>query len=183
MESLSFDSMVERYDETRGYDRDCFDAASAYLADRFYPQDFDAVLEPGIGNSRIAIPLVERGYQVTGVDISREMLALLKNRLIRSGRSVDVAFQEADTTRLPFSDAALDMALVVHLFYVVPERLRSGVGRMMADFFLQWLGDRGVADVLLNVVPDNPVSNQFWRSQGFEPCRVRMKREVRPTPS
>jgi GNAT superfamily N-acetyltransferase len=67
--------------------------------------------------------------------------------------------------------------------YVVPERRRSGVGRMMADFVLQWLGERGVADVLLNVVPDNPVSNQFWQSQGFEPCRIRMKREVMPTPS
>ena len=60
MRSLSFDSMVKLYDETRGFDKECFDSALDFLVDRFPPQDFGKVFEPGIGNGRIAIPLAEQ---------------------------------------------------------------------------------------------------------------------------
>ena len=139
MKSLSFDSMVELYDETRVFDRDCFDSALDFLVERFPPKTYNRVLEPGIGTGRIAIPLAERGYGITGVDISEEMLALLKTRLARSGRSLRIFSQKADVTRLPFSDAAFDMAIATHLFY----------------FIRKW---RKAADEILRVVrPGNPI--------------------------
>lgn len=121
MQSLSFDSMFELYDQTRVFDRDCFDAALDLLVKRFPPQVFNQVLEPGVGTGRIAVPLVERGYRITGVDISEEMLALLKKTLTGPRRSWPIFFQRADATRLPFPDAAFDMAIVVHLFYFIRE--------------------------------------------------------------
>lgn len=121
MSSLSFDGMVEGYDETRVFDRDCFDAALNFLVDRFPPQAFGKVFEPGIGTGRIAVPLAERGYCVTGVDISAEMLALLNKRLRRPKRSWRMRIQQADVTHLPFPDAAFDMAIAVHLFYFIQE--------------------------------------------------------------
>ncbi|MFC1712802.1 class I SAM-dependent methyltransferase [Candidatus Poribacteria bacterium] len=121
MRSLSFDSMVKLYDETRVFDRSCFDSALDFLTNRFSPQLFNNVFEPGIGTGRIAIPLAERGYSVTGIDISEEMLAILQKRLARSGEALKISFQKTDMTELPFADAAFDMVIVVHLFYFIRE--------------------------------------------------------------
>ncbi len=121
MKSLSFDGLVELYDETRVFDLDCFDAALGFLMDRFSLQDFNKLLEPGIGTGRIAIPLAERGYHVTGVDVSEEMLALLEKRLMQSSQSLPISLFKADVTDLPFANAAFDIAVAVHLFYFVRE--------------------------------------------------------------
>lgn len=117
--SLSFDSMAKLYDETRVFDKTCFDSALDFLVDRFPPGIFSEVFEPGIGTGRIAIPFAERGYRITGVDISEEMLVSLGKRLAKSREALRMSFQKADVTRLPFSDAAFDMAIAVHLFYFV----------------------------------------------------------------
>jgi ubiquinone/menaquinone biosynthesis C-methylase UbiE len=123
MRSLSFDSMVRFYDETRVFDKRCFDSALDYLVKRFAPRAFYRVLEPGIGTGRIAIPLAERGYHVTGIDISQEMLAILEKRI--SGRPLRISYQEADATALPFPEAAFDIAVVVHLFYFIQKWRRA----------------------------------------------------------
>lgn len=121
MKSLSFDGMVELDDETRVFDKSCFVAALDFLVERFPPQIFGQVFEPGIGTGRIAIPLAERGYRVTGIDISEAMLAFLQRRLTQSRQSLPIFYQRADVTKLPFPDAAFDMAIAVHLFYFVPD--------------------------------------------------------------
>jgi len=120
MKSLSFDSMVDFYDETRVFDRDCFDSALDFLVDKFTPERFGSIFYPGIGTGRIAIPLAERGYRVAGVDISTKMLALLKKRLMQSRQPLRISFQRADVVALPFRDAAFDIAICVHLFYFIP---------------------------------------------------------------
>ncbi|MFI8569075.1 class I SAM-dependent methyltransferase [Rhodococcus sp. NPDC078407] len=38
------------------------------------------VLEYGVGTGRVALPLAERGVEVTGIDVSEEMLAVLKKK-------------------------------------------------------------------------------------------------------
>lgn len=119
--NLPFDSMVEFYDRTRVFDRNCFISALDFLIKKFPPNKYSNVFEPGIGTGRIAIPIAERGYSVTGIDISKEMLLVLKKRLKQSGQSLPVSFQQADMTLLPFSDAAFDMAVAVHLFWFIEE--------------------------------------------------------------
>ncbi len=121
MESLSFDSMVERYDETRSCNAACLDAALDLITERFPPQGFGKLFEPGIGTGRIAIPLAGRGYRVTGVDISGEMLA----RLARSSQTLPISCHKANVTKLPFHDAAFDVAIATHLFYFIQEWKRA----------------------------------------------------------
>jgi SAM-dependent methyltransferase len=62
------------------------------------------VLELGCGTGRVALPLVRAGYRVTGVDISREMLA--SARLNRSDLTAEQAmrlrFSLQDMTRFRF---------------------------------------------------------------------------------
>ena len=125
MKSLPFDSMVKLYDETRTFDRDCFDSALDFLVERFPPCDYGNILEPGIGTGRIAMPLAEKGYRITGVDISEAMLSLMRRRLAQSEKPLQISVQMADMTQLPFSDGSFHMVIAVHLFWFIREWRRA----------------------------------------------------------
>lgn len=130
VKSLSFDSMAGLYDETRVFDRSSFNSAVDFLVERFPPNKFGSIFYPGIGTGRIAIPLAERGYRITGIDISREMLALLKKRLTQARQPLPVSFQKADVTKIPFADETFDIAIAVHLFYFIAE-WKQAVGEIL----------------------------------------------------
>jgi len=117
MEYLSFDGLAESYDETRAVDVACLASALDFLVERYPPQLFQRVFEPGIGTGRIALPIAKRGYKVTGVDVSVDMLRYLKRRLAETGTSDSISYLRGDVTMLPFSDRAFDMSVAVHLFY------------------------------------------------------------------
>ena len=121
MKSLSFDGLTALYDQTRTFDPLCLGKALDWLEDRFPPTQSRAVLEPGIGTGRIALPLVKRGYRVTGLDISKEMLSVCVAQSHQSGYNDRLHCMRADTTRLPFPKSAFDLCVAVHLFYFIPE--------------------------------------------------------------
>ncbi|WP_169728217.1 class I SAM-dependent methyltransferase [Mesoplasma chauliocola] len=52
------------------------------------------VLEAGVGNGRMAIPLLRRGIEVFAIDNSKEMLSLYKNNLIKY--NMESEYLEAD---------------------------------------------------------------------------------------
>ncbi len=90
MDSMSFDPIASVYDTTRVFDQKCFDSALDYLTERFPPSKFPRLFEPGVGTGRIAIPFAQRGYRVTGVDISGEMLKILAEKLQKLSQPVTV---------------------------------------------------------------------------------------------
>ena len=61
------------------------------------------LLDVGCGGGAHAVAFAERGWTVTGVDLSRAQLELAR------ARGVDVG--EADATALPFEDASFDAAV------------------------------------------------------------------------
>lgn len=73
-------------------------------------------LEIGIGTGRIALPLVQNGVHVVGVDISREMLG----RLVANAAGSPPPIVQADATRLPFRDATFAAAIAVHVMHLIP---------------------------------------------------------------
>jgi ubiquinone/menaquinone biosynthesis C-methylase UbiE len=113
--------MADRYDETRVFDEGCFYSALDYLVGGFPTVKFRKVLEPGVGTGRIAIPVAERGYRVTGVDVSEKMLAVLESHLKHINPPLPISAYKADVLELPFPDASFDMAIVVHLFYFIKD--------------------------------------------------------------
>ena len=115
---MNFDSIAVVYDDTRIFDDDCFNAALDFIMARFPPSTHKKLFEPGIGTGRIAIPFAERGYDVTGVDISKEMLKKLPEKL-KHQASLPVVFQKADVTNLPFPDGIFDIAVAVHVFHLI----------------------------------------------------------------
>jgi SAM-dependent methyltransferase len=57
-----------------------------------------AVLELGIGTGRIALPLVQRGVRVAGIDLSTAMVAKLREK--PGGEEIQVAIGDFATTRI-----------------------------------------------------------------------------------
>ena len=74
-------------------------------------------LEIGIGTGRIALPLVDAGIDVVGVDISTEMLRKLIAK--RTKRPPEVAI--ADATHLPFVDGTFGSAIASHVLHLIPD--------------------------------------------------------------
>ncbi|MGI8926605.1 MAG: class I SAM-dependent methyltransferase [Tepidiformaceae bacterium] len=110
---VSFDRVAAIYDATRGFPDGVEDQVGDGLAVLLRPGA--RLLEVGIGTGRVAVPLAQRGIRVSGVDISRGMLDVLR----RKRRDIDVVLAEAAS--LPFRPAAFDAALFVHILHLVPD--------------------------------------------------------------
>lgn len=61
------------------------------------------------GQGRHAVPLAQLGYRVTGLDLSRPLLA--RAAAFAAGQGQRVGLVEADMRRLPFPDASFDAVL------------------------------------------------------------------------
>ena len=112
----SFDRVAHLYDETRGIPPEAEREIADGIADLLRTTGEEPhLLEVGIGTGRIAVPLVERGFRVTGIDISAKMLAILRDKR----PDIDVMFAEA--SRPPLRDASFDGSLFVHILHLVPD--------------------------------------------------------------
>ena len=121
MRSLGFDSLVEAYDRTRTVDPASLSAALAEVQKRFPSKDFPVLLDAGVGTGRIAIPLLERGYRVLGVDISRSMLARFRRKELGSPHTSRTDLLLADVAAIPLRDHSVQLSLATHLFYFVAD--------------------------------------------------------------
>ena len=80
------------------------------------PNDGGEVLDVATGTGLVAKALVERGFRVTGVDQSPEMLALARQRF---GERVE--FVEASADELPFADRSFDHLTFTYLLRYVDD--------------------------------------------------------------
>ena len=80
------------------------------------PRDGGHVLDVATGTGLVAAELVPRGFRVTGVDQSPEMLASARRRF---GAQVELV--EASAEALPFGDASFDHLTVTYLLRYVED--------------------------------------------------------------
>ena len=92
------------------------------------PDGGGAVLDVATGTGLVAAELLGRGFRVTGVDQSPEMLAGARQRF---GDSVELV--EASAESLPFADAAFDHLTVTYLLRYVddPGATLHGLARVV----------------------------------------------------
>ncbi|MGB7874599.1 MAG: class I SAM-dependent methyltransferase [Anaerolineales bacterium] len=144
--SRSFDRAADFYDKTRPLFeasveqgmRDLLEAAGAGAR----------ILEVGTGTGRISIPLLERGADLIGCDLSGEMLSRQRKKY-STARLV-----RADAARLPFPSNHFNAVLIVHVMHLIgpwKEALRE---------FKRALKPGGV---FLNVSTYEPVGNSIRR--------------------
>ena len=94
-------------------------------------------LDLGTGNGRHAGPLAERVDLVVGVDASRELLGIARDRATEEGYADDLDPVVGDAARLPIQSSTVDLALYVATLHHLPSRsLRreslSELGRVLA---------------------------------------------------
>jgi demethylmenaquinone methyltransferase/2-methoxy-6-polyprenyl-1,4-benzoquinol methylase len=80
------------------------------------PRDGGHVLDVATGTGLVAAELVERGFRVTGLDQSPEMLALARQRFDDA-----VELVEAPADELPFADASFDHLTFTYLLRYVDD--------------------------------------------------------------
>jgi ubiquinone/menaquinone biosynthesis C-methylase UbiE len=111
MTSLSFDRAATFYDDTRTLSDETSERLTQAILD-LAPSQLP-ILECGVGTGRVALPLIERGARLFGVDLSTEMMQRFHAK--RQGTPV----AQADMSRLPFPDATFGAALTVHVLHLV----------------------------------------------------------------
>ncbi len=95
------------------------------------------VMDAACGTGRMTEILLEHGYDVTGVDVSLEMMARAKDRLERFGDNV--RFSRASLTQLPFDIASFDMVHCCRLFGHYDTEVRTVMLRELARVSRQWV--------------------------------------------
>ena len=177
--SLSFDPVAHVYDDTRGYPPEVSDAIAALLMRVGPLAPRASVLEIGIGTGRIALPLLARGVNVTGVDISERMVARLQAKYVER-RAADptrawgaLHCELADMTALPYPSDAFAAVVAVHVLHLVPlwRRALDEALRVIRPGGALLLGqDVSAANVVTHVVQDAWLT--IIGELGYIPARI-----------
>lgn len=84
-----------------------------------FPEDAKKVLDVGTGPGAVALLIAEKGFDVTGVDLSSQMLKYAMENAQRKG--LQVQFQQSDAESLPFEDNFFDVVVSRHLLWTTTD--------------------------------------------------------------
>ena len=110
--SRSFDRAAHIYDQTR--------LLNESIAKYGIPAIMDILganarlLEVGAGTGRISIPLLERGADLIGCDLSSQMLARFQEKF------APAPIVQADAVFLPFASNQFEAVMTVHVLHLIP---------------------------------------------------------------
>jgi SAM-dependent methyltransferase len=113
--SVDFDRAAAFYDATRGLADEPMDRTVELVAGELAGRG--RTLEIGVGTGLMALPSLERGIDVVGVDLSEQMLRQLMRK---GGGRAPLPVLRADATRLPFSDGSFGAAYARHVLHLIP---------------------------------------------------------------
>ncbi|CAK0777967.1 Phosphatidylethanolamine N-methyltransferase [Gammaproteobacteria bacterium] len=83
----------------------------------------ELILEVGVGTG-LSLPLYPSSVRVTGIDISREMLDIARERVARDQLSHVDSLLEMDAEALRFPDESFDKVVAMYVVSVVPNPIR-----------------------------------------------------------
>lgn len=115
----SFDRRIARqYDRQRAHPPAVSTAIGSTLSG--IVGDAGKLLEIGIGTGRIALPAAAAGCQVTGFDLSNEMLLEIDCTTVNAD-ATHLHLCQADMHELPFADQTFDAVLAVHVLHLAKD--------------------------------------------------------------
>lgn len=89
------------------------------------------ILDVCTGTGAQAFAFARKGYDVVGIDLSKEMLEIAKKKNKRYGYS-NMGFKAADATKLPFEDNRFDVSCVSFALHDMIPSIREKVVNEMA---------------------------------------------------
>jgi SAM-dependent methyltransferase len=87
------------------------------------PEPPAEVVDLGCGTGTLSVLLAELGHRVVGVDVSRQMIQ--QARAKAAAARVAVTFHLADATAPPVEPSSMDVVLVRHLVWTLPDPHRA----------------------------------------------------------
>jgi ubiquinone/menaquinone biosynthesis C-methylase UbiE len=99
------------------------EAQEAVIARFLAPIPGRTILDVGTGTGRAAIALARRGAILTGVDASKEMLAVARLRAAEQG--ADVTFVDGDAHGLAFGTQSFDAVVCLRVLMHTPDWRQS----------------------------------------------------------
>jgi ubiquinone/menaquinone biosynthesis C-methylase UbiE len=114
--SVNFDRAAEFYDATRDAGDEIVTWSVDLLAREF--AGGGPALEIGVGTGVVALPLVERGVDVVGMDVSAAMMAKL---IMKAGGRAPLPLVRGDATRIPMRAAAVAGAYARHVLHLIAD--------------------------------------------------------------
>ena len=126
---VSFDRIADRYDSTRGYPDKVMEDILRAL-EKFLDRD-RKTLDAGVGTARFAKPLQDRGFDVTGIDISQRMLDKAREKGTQN-------LFKANMCDLPFADDIFATTMSIHVLHLISTWRGAlvEVGRVTTDNFV-----------------------------------------------
>jgi len=113
LSEVEFDRIADFYDDTRrALDNETLDG----VIEMFTRYECQSVLEIAVGTGRVSAPLMNRGYDLTGVDISRRMMEKARTKGL-----ANLVLADGRTTA--FKDKSFDATLMAHVFHLIEDPL------------------------------------------------------------
>lgn len=97
-----------------------YELALTYIFRQITISAESSFLDAGCGSGTKSMLLAERGYKVTGVDISETVLLKAANKAAVCGLADKITFQPEDMTALSFSDETFDAVLCWGVLMHIP---------------------------------------------------------------
>ena len=115
-----YDQIADIYDNTRTLPPEVDRQVTECILQLASATPDTKFLELGIGTGLNALPIINRGYAYTGVDISPQMLAQLRRKLPNILPNLQLIQAEASSLSM-LNNNAFDVVMMRHMLHLVPE--------------------------------------------------------------
>ncbi|MBD2384488.1 class I SAM-dependent methyltransferase [Cylindrospermum sp. FACHB-282] len=114
-----YDNIAQIYDQTRWLTESVAEEVADFIIALTRATPATSFLEPGVGTGLNVLPFVKRGYAVTGIDVSQEMLDQFRQKLNPTPENLKLI--HGDASQLPFLDNSFDVVLTIHMLHTVSD--------------------------------------------------------------